>query len=378
MTNIIEFLTTGMGDGGAETLVKDYALLLDKQRFQITIVTINPVDTTSANYKRLSDAGIQIVPIYRRKADFKWWIAQKLWNRCFHKRYVARKLLKIIKEKDAQVLHCHLEVLYAVASVSKRLKIKKLLFTCHSQPSKIFKPSRWENEEKSARILIKNNNLQMIALHDDMRRELNKRFGVENTIVIHNGIDFDKFRSVLENKNEIRQDIGINREAFVIGHVGRFSEAKNHGFLVDVFAEVFKRRTDSHLLMIGAGEKEEEVKGRLNSLGLEGYYTILSHRTDIPRLLKAMDVFVFPSLYEGLPVSIVEAQVAGLRTIASDVITKECFFSGDAVPLSIEMSPSKWADTILDSSIKSECESDINLFNMRTEIDRLGEVYEKD
>lgn len=366
-----------MGDGGAETLVKDYALMLDKSKYQVTIVTIGKPDLSSANYKRLKEAGIEMISVYEGKRPIKSWLGVKIWNRFFHKRYIANCLLRIIREHNVTALHCHLEVLFAVKEVAKKLKGVKILFTCHSQPKVIFKPTRWESEEKAARYLIKHNYLQMIALHDDMRRELNDRFGVDNTVVIHNGIDFNKFVSVTESSKDIRQSINVPVDKFVMGHVGRFSEPKNHLFLVEVFAELIKKKSDAHLLMVGAGSLQPIVEKRLKELNLGNKYTILSHRTDIPRLLKAMDVFVFPSIYEGLPVSMVEAQVAGLRVIASDVITKECFFSENAVPLSIQNIASEWSDTILDISIKGPYHNDIDAFDMNKEIVRLGLLYEQ-
>ena len=217
----------------------------------------------------------------------------------------------------------------------------------------------------------------MIALHDEMRRELNKRFGVNNTVVIHNGIDFQSFLSVDESKESIRKSIDVPMDKFVIGHVGRFSEPKNHLYLVDIFAEILKMKPNAHLLMVGAGGLQSMIEAKLKAFGLKGEYTILSHRTDIPRLLRAMDVFVFPSIYEGLPVSIVEAQVAGLRVIASDVITSECFFSENIVPLSIAKTPDLWAKTILDNNIKGPYSNDINSFDMNKVIFRLEKLYEQ-
>lgn len=377
MTNIIEFITTGMGDGGAETLVKDYAMMLDKSKYNVTIVTIGKPDLTSANYKRLKEAGIEIISVYEGHQPKKTWIGRKIWNRFFHKRFVGKKLIQIVKEKNAQVIHCHLEVLFAVAAEAENLKEVKIFFTCHSQPKIIFKKTRWGSEEESARYLIKHSRFQMIALHDDMRRELNERFGVNNTVVIHNGIDFQKFLLVDESKESIRYSIGVPLDKYVVGHVGRFSEPKNHQYLVDIFAEVLKMNPNAHLLMVGAGELQSMTETKLKMLGLDGKYTILSHRIDIPRLLTAMDIFVFPSIYEGLPVSMVEAQVAGLRVIASDVITSECFFSGDAVPLSISEAPVLWAKAVLDNNVKGPYSNDINSFDMNKEIIRLGQLYEQ-
>ncbi len=377
MTTIIEYLTTGMGDGGAETLIKDYALLLDKNKYKVVIVCLGPINVASANYARLKDAGIPIHSIYNNRNISKLWIVQKIWNRFIHKQYVSHKLLQYINSYKADVIHCHLEVLSTVVPIADKIKHLKVFWTCHSQPKVIFKPSRWDSEEKAAKYLIKKCSLRMIALHEDMRQELNKMFNTNKTIVIHNGVDFDKFRSVPLSKNEIRASLNIPDTAFVVGHVGRFSQAKNHSYLIDIFKELRAINPNAFLLMIGAGDLSEVAIQKLEEYGLKGKYRILSHRTDIPFLLKAMDVFVFPSLFEGLPVSMVEAQVVGLRTIASNKITEECFFSPNAISLSIDESPRKWAEIINDVSYVSDYHRDIDLFNMQKEIIRLGEIYEK-
>lgn len=377
MTTIIEYLTTGMGDGGAETLIKDYALLLDKNKYKVVIVCLGPINVASANYARLKDAGIPIHSIYNNRNISKLWIVQKIWNRFIHKQYVSHKLLQYINSYKADVIHCHLEVLSTVVPIADKIKHLKVFWTCHNQPKVIFKPSRWDSEEKAAKYLIKKCSLRMIALHEDMRQELNKMFNTNKTIVIHNGVDFDKFRSVPLSKNEIRASLNIPDTAFVVGHVGRFSQAKNHSYLIDIFKELRAINPNAFLLMIGAGDLSEVAIQKLEEYGLKGKYRILSHRTDIPFLLKAMDVFVFPSLFEGLPVSMVEAQVVGLRTIASNKITEECFFSPNAISLSIDESPRKWAEIINDVSYVSDYHRDIDLFNMQKEIIRLGEIYEK-
>ena len=377
MTNVIEYITTGMGDGGAETLIKDYALMLDSTKFKVTIVTINPLILDSANNNRLLGKGIEVIPIYEKPKKFSNIVLQKIWNRFIHKHYVANRLYQIIKEKQADTLHCHLEVLYSVVPIANKISDVKLLWTCHNQPDVIFKPTRWESEEKSAKYLIKNNNMQMIALHDEMRKELDSRFKINNTVVIHNGIDFERFTNVQESKSDIRDSIKIPNDSFVLGHVGRFSKAKNHLFLVDIFKKVKEANNQAHLLLVGAGEFMQQTEHKLIENGLAGSYTILSHRTDIPRLLKAMDVFVFPSLFEGLPVSLVEAQVSGLRTVASNKITEECFFSGKSIAISLDKPAEEWARIILDSNIESNYSNDINLFNMSKEIKRLGKLYEK-
>jgi glycosyltransferase involved in cell wall biosynthesis len=232
-----------------------------------------------------------------------------------------------------------------------------------------------EEEGIAARHLIKENGLRLIALHDEMKTELNEMFGIDNTVVIRNGVDFKRFQNVKVSKKEIRKSLGIPENAYVVGHVGRFDRVKNHEFLVEIFNELVKRKDNAFLLLVGVGELEENIEMKLHNYGLDGKYLILSHRSDIPELMKAMDVFVFPSLYEGLGIVLIEAQVSNLRCIVSDSVPKEAFQTDLAVPVSLNKSVSEWCDVILDDSIKDKNNGDINNYDMNKEIKRLEELY---
>jgi glycosyltransferase involved in cell wall biosynthesis len=141
--------------------------------------------------------------------------------------------------------------------------------------------------------------------------------------VLHCGIDLYPFQESIDQE-EIRRELGIPVEALVVGHVGRFDAPKNQRFLLEIAREVLKRRADVHFLLVGDGPLRVEIEDRAREMGLSGRTHFVGIRTDVPRLMRgAMDVFVFPSLWEGLPVTVVEAQAAGLRCILSDAITGE-------------------------------------------------------
>lgn len=367
MINVAEFIGS-IQDGGAETLVKDYALMLDKNRFNCIIIVLRRSPNT-ANDKLLTENGVKIIPICKSNF-FPLKVIQKLnywW-------YVPYKLRKILKKEKINVLHIHLILLHYIKQISSSLKNVKLLYTCHSEPSKLLFGDRMY-ENKAASYLIRNNNLQMIALHEKMRKEINRMFDIDNTVVIRNGIDFNRFKNVSETKEKIRKKLNIPSDAFVIGHVGRFSEVKNHTFLNDVFNELCKRKEKCFLLLVGNGPLKKQIIQKLNSLGLHGKYLILSHRSDIPRLMKAMDIFVFPSLIEGLGIALIEAQVAGLKCVASDTIPMEAFKTEFAIPVSLNKKPSEWCHIILDSTIKNTTYGNLEDYDMNKEIIKLEKLY---
>lgn len=375
MINVIEFITN-LDEGGAESLVRDYALLLDEQEINVITVVMWPLHEDSPYVKALREKGRTVLSIYPRKKMCRTFVGQKIWNRLIHDFYVRRKLLDIIKKYNVTVVHSHLEVLYYIKLISDEIRGKvKLFFTCHSMPSFIFKKTRWRNEKPAAQYLIDHNNLTMIALHENMRQELNTMFNTNSTIVLPNGIDFSKYRNIEESKDEIRLSIGVPVASYVVGHIGRFTEAKNHDKLISIFKETLNRVPCAHLLMIGTGELQEQTELKLEQEGLKGKYTILQKRNDIPRLLRAMDIFVFPSIFEGLPVTLVEAQVSELRCIISTRVTKECFFSENAIPMDVEAPCSKWVDAMFDKSIHGPYHNSIDNFDMNKVIERLTSLY---
>jgi glycosyltransferase involved in cell wall biosynthesis len=169
--------------------------------------------------------------------------------------------------------------------------------------------------------------------------------------VLYCGIDLEPFTQPA-GRSEVRREFNIPSGALVLGHVGRFSEQKNHFFLLDIFAEVARRRPESRLLLVGDGELREAIAQKALRLGLEEKVIMAGVRPDIARLMKgAMDVFVFPSRWEGLPLGLVEAQAAGLSCIYSDSVTDEVNFVPSLVRrCSLTEPVSTWADLVLEAA----------------------------
>ena len=170
-------------------------------------------------------------------------------------------------------------------------------------------------------------------------------------IVINNGIDTDKFRFDPEIRDEYRANNEL-LDKMVLIHVGRFHDQKNHQFLIDVFNAVQKRNEKSVLLLLGVGPLQESIRCKVNGLGLSEKVLFLNNRDDVNCFLSAADVFVFPSLYEGLPLTLVEAQTSGLPVVCSDRITEETKLSENYYSLSLNAPVSEWADLIIQQGRK--------------------------
>ena len=165
--------------------------------------------------------------------------------------------------------------------------------------------------------------------------------------LINNGIDIDKFQFNQVQRNVVRDRLCLDNK-LVFGHVGRFNDQKNHIFLLEVFKEILVRNSESFLLLIGNGELLDSVKKYTKKLGIEKNVMFLGVRQDVNELLMAMDSFLLPSNYEGLPVVGVEAQVSGLPVFFSDVITRDVLLSDKVRYISLTDTPSAWASIILD------------------------------
>ena len=248
MKKVLQFISA-LNDGGAETLIKDYAININKSKFEMIIVTIYNYANT-ANYNILRHNNIKIIPIFD-----KWTFKYKIINRLFKNIYIKKKFIQIIKEEHPDIIHIHMNILKYVVLAKEELKNISLFYTCHSLPERYFGKGM-EDEYDSAKLLIKNNNLRLIALHQDMANELNQMFDVQNTFVLYNCIDIDKFSSVFENKSYIRQKLSIPENIFVIGHVGRFAPQKNHMFIVELFKYICEKNNNVFLLLIGYGIKK--------------------------------------------------------------------------------------------------------------------------
>lgn len=366
-TKIIEFIGR-IQDGGAESLVKDYALKLDKNMFDVTILC-EDYRPNSNVYKTLVNNNVKIVTMYERS-----FFVNRVLARLLGKRYVAYLTRKALKELKPDIVHTHLELLEVLYYLRNNLDGTKLFFTCHNPPKKLIGDDR-PAERDACRYLIDHNNLRIIALHEDMAKEIEQMFNIDNVEVIRNAIDFSRFHNVGLSKKDARMINYIPEDAYVIGQVGRFSYQKNQVFTITVFKELLKKNDKAMLLLIGRGRDEEKLRKMVKDLELGEKVRILVSRDDIPELLKAMDVFVMPSRFEGFGIVAIEAQVAGLPCVLSDKVPKQVYQSKNITSLSLDEPIDNWVEALLHPVGNIDSYGDINDYNMDKEIKNLEKLY---
>lgn len=204
-------------------------------------------------------------------------------------------------------------------------------------------------------------------------------FNGEPYQIVNNAIDASAYTYNPVKRAQMRQQLGLTAE-FTVGHVGRFNPQKNHPLLLDIFAYLLKQLPNAILLLVGGGDDMPKIQARAQSLGIADHVRFLGVRSDVADLMQAMDVFILPSLYEGLPVTMVEAQASGLPCLISDKVPRECILTEglvEVIPLSA--SADGWAEKILTmrNSSRTDRHNEIAAhgFDINTEAVKLQEFY---
>lgn len=200
-----------------------------------------------------------------------------------------------------------------------------------------------------ARSVMKDHPTRYFACSKNAGKWLFSNKSPEEIKVLNNAVNVEEFLFNREARQRTRKELGV-RDELVIGHIGRFNKQKNHEFLIEIFKSVVEKRPDAVLVMIGEGNLKPQIEKKVLELGLTSNVRFLGVRSDIARLMQGMDLFLFPSLFEGLPVVLVEAQAAGLKCVISDSITKETDITGSIEFASLSESPEEWANKVLSSS----------------------------
>lgn len=349
--------------GGVEAVVMNYYRYIDKNKIQFDFICDN--DSTDIPYEEIEKLGGKVILIPPYQKVFK-----------YHK-----KLKNVLKEGKYKIAHSHINTLsvfslwaaksagvpiriaHSHSTTNKKEKKKNLLKQVLRPFSKIFATDYMCCSELAGRWLFGN-----------------KEYEKGNVYLLNNAIDLEKFKYDENIREQKRKELDIEDDTLVIGHVGRFVEQKNHRFLIDIFNELHKQQPNSILLLIGQGPLMQEMKEKISRLNLEKAVKFLGQRNDTNQLYQAMDVFLLPSLYEGLPVVGIEAQATGLLCILSNDMTKETKVLDFTTFMTSEDSAEKWAENILNCVVRYKRHNTAKEvskygFDINTEVEKLEERY---
>lgn len=287
------------------------------------------------------------------------------------------KLTKLLKAGNYDIVHSHLTSLSVVPLFAARLAGIKHRY-CHAH-STTCKGERMRNAVKNTLKKFCPPLATRLLACSSYSAEWMYGGKAKNAVIIRNAIDTERFCKDNNQRESIRREWGANDK--VIGHIGRFEYQKNHDFLLDVFAEVLKKRPDSKLILVGQGSLESDIKIKIDKLGIKEKVIFMPEIYSVEKYYNGFDVLLLPSRYEGLPLVGVEAQAVGLPCIFSEFVTGETNITGNNLFLPID-DPVLWADAalrILESplSTKSFLIKEKG-YDIREAAKELEELYRKD
>lgn len=286
-----------------------------------------------------------------------------------------KKFLKEHKD-EYNTIHVHVSSLTAITPIviAKKYKIKNRIIHSHNilQRGKIHEILSKINEKRILKYATK-----MFACS---REAGEKYFPKDKFEIIKNGIDAEKYIYNSEKKIQMREKLNISNETAYV-HIGRFNEQKNHKFLIDIFNQILKLDSNCKLFLIGDGELKESINQKIKEYKIQNNVVFLGLRDDIWDVLQAMDIMIFPSLYEGLGIVGIEGQASGIPVFVSDVVPKEIKVTDLVQVISLNKTNKEWAENIVNNK-KKERKNKYNEivaegYDIKNTIKKLEEYYFK-
>lgn len=308
--------------GGLTTVAMNYFRAMDKEGLIIDFASSN--NPPQSLLDELKNCGSRYIKLPERGHVFRYQF----------------KLYKVLKKY--QVVHIHgnsatmaLELFPAVIR-----KIPNRIVHCHTTHPGAIKLN------KICSLVFKRMYTSAIACSEESGNWI---FGERKFLVLNNAIDVKKYEFIEENRKKIRDKYEILEGDILVGNISKINNQKNHPFIVDIFYEMLKLSANVRLILVGDGPLRSNVEQKVKQLGLAPKVIFIGMSECSEIYLSAMDYFLLPSLWEGLPLSLVEAQANGLKCFASDVVTKQSNVTGRVEYISLKTEPERWANIILSS-----------------------------
>ncbi|MEK5181506.1 glycosyltransferase family 1 protein [Paenibacillus odorifer] len=324
----------GLNRGGAETMVMNVYRNIDRSKIQFDFIIHT---TEKCDYEdEIKKLGGEIyrVPRYNGKNHI---VYKNVWHKFFR------------LHSEYKIIHGHLRSTAAIyLNIAKKYKLKTIAHS-HNTSSGSGVAAVIKNVMQ---IPIRYIADYLFACSDDAGKWLFGKNVINNKKyrIIENSIDCDSYMYNDHLRNNMRKSLDLS-DKYVIGHVGRFNIQKNHEFLLEVFFELQKSRSNAVLLLIGDGELRGDLEQRILDLEIQEKVIFTGVISNVNDFMQIMDIFVFPSHFEGLGMVVIEAQAAGLPCIVSDTVPSEAHVTNLIKSLSLSLSATEWANEILNSEI---------------------------
>lgn len=335
MIRVLEIVDTFIDYGGIEAFVIQLMENLDRTKMQVDCLT--PFSCRNSNFRERAERnGITLYEL----------------NLPLHKSLLRNEsyspVKKFLTDRSYDVIHIHssavagLSVLAAAADQGKDTTIlvhSHVTGESFTLPYRILRFLASFSMKRHVDVYCACSSL---AAEWKYTRPYQRR-----AVVIRNGIETEKFQFRPMVRAAVRQKLGFSDSDLVIGHVGRLESGKNQEFLIRIFERIAGRKQDAWLMLVGGGTDRPMLEEQVKQAGLEDRVLFIGEAANVPDYLMAMDVFVFPSVFEAFGLAVVEAQAAGLPVISSDRLPKEVKMTENLSFLPLEDDPEKWADAIL-------------------------------
>lgn len=334
MLRILELFGEPILSGGQESFVMNVITHMDLTDLKIDLCT--PYYCSNNYYKKeIENIGGNV---YELKLDFAPGKSRK---------NIIKPLDIFLKKHNYDIVHIHsgsISILAYAAKVAKQNNVRKVIVHSHSSG---------EKETLKHKLVKLATYSKMINYPDEYlacstlaaKWKFPQKIVESKVKIIKNGIDLDKFQYNKDKNFEIRKLLGISENDKVIGHVGRFSYEKNHKFIIEIFEEIKKDFSNSKLLLIGDGELKPEIEDIVKRKNIQNYVIFTGNVSDVYDYMQVMDIFLFPSLFEGLGIVGIEAQAMGIPVIASEAVPKQLQLTENVEFISLE-NKNDWINTI--------------------------------
>lgn len=314
-----------MRTGGVESVVLNYYRHMDRSKVQFDFVVDE--DSPSVPYDEIESLGGQVYKIPPYQKPFAYHSA----------------LVRLLRRNKYAIVHSHINTLSVFALfAAKRARVPVRIAHSHSTAGK--GETKRNLLKYGLRPFSRAFPTHYYACSEYAGRWLfgNRLYDAGKVVLIKNAIDIKRFSFSPKTRREARESLGVT-DRFVLGHTGRFMTQKNHSFIVDIFKQILAMEPRAILLLAGEGGLEQEIREKVDLLGLTEYVRFLGVRDDVDKLMMAFDAFLLPSLYEGLPVVAIEAQACGLLMVVSDTVTTEAKINKNLIYMPLSAPADEWA-----------------------------------
>lgn len=347
--------------GGAEKVAVDYLLELKNRGEEVALLEFSHSNSFLSEQLKQAD-----IPVYTL---LKTSLIERLRYRFFPSSYVSRFNRFITDIKPEAI---HFQTIYRYME-KMNFPLSRCAFTFHARVDRAFNIGSWV---KPLFERLSKTNLQFVAISSMVEKDIRALLSQAQIQMIPNGINISKIKEQMGQGACVREELGFNKDSFVLGQVGRFNKVKNHLHTIDVFNIIARRRDNAILVLVGSGSSDEEkvIKERIDSYHLHDKVRILGERRDSTRIMTCFDALIQPSFSESFSLVLIEAQACGVKCVASDAIPPEIICNKNCRQLSLNDSKEKWADAILDESIY-EGSSNLSRFDINNVVNQLQCLY---